>query len=141
MEPPTVFPFAKMVRNRTLGPVIVGILRNMRTNKILAPNESANTIEQKEQEIESISEMFANRAMQQPMYRTINRDEILDNIKSLIQRWGHYAQKHKNLCYTSRDDVFVVLGNSKQSSKKLAVYDNAPMSLRDVESETRFESM
>ena len=38
VEPPTVFPFAKMVRNRTLGPVIVGILRNMRTNKILAPN-------------------------------------------------------------------------------------------------------
>ena len=145
VEPPTVFPFAKGVIEHTLGPVMVGLLRNKKEWQQWAHNKKAGIMEtySNSDEIMTIKDMIRNRAKEQPRQKRLSPVDVDHTIESDIELWrGAAASNHNDLWYLEYGEIKhpVVLGDPKHSKDDMSpVYENVPNSLRSVEEETEFE--
>ncbi|GKS66576.1 helicase [Nitrosarchaeum sp.] len=147
VEPPTVFPFAPGVQERSLGPVVVAILRNMRnpvTDWSLKSSAPLMETQSNNAEVNLMRTILENRAQQQPPGRKPTIGDVENLTNSEIDRWRAFAQRHQNnLAYSeyfdTRNDV--VLGDPPHfHAGRAVVYRNAPQSLREIEEETGFET-
>lgn len=165
VEPITVNPFAERARDHGLGPVAVALLRNARElgteagsytvdlpwriqeriaggwhseAKLMADNRSSS-------EVNILSQIFETRAQSQPGLRRPAAGEVSQHLAAELDRWYQLAKLHGNLLYfeptmVSPASVPVVLGDLAHTAANLEVaYENAPNSLREVESTTTFQ--
>lgn len=145
VESPTVYPFSSGAVERSLGPVIVGMLRNMRTSStewhkkdsaLLMKTDYSNP------EINEITNFLEDRSQHQPEKRTPLPSKIYDEAKRCIEKWRDVSSNVSNLSYWEVDkkDISVVLGDLIHESEDAAeiVFSNSPQSLRDLEGETGF---
>ena len=146
VEPSTAFPFAARARDRTLGPAIVGLLRNMRG---LCPEWSprdgaahmASSLGSKE--ADGVAKYIAGRSQRQPESRRPRKADMEDGIRDALERWHRIASRHRGLLYYEYFNATapVVLGDARHEHGNIdVVYSNAPPSMRDVEEETGFET-
>lgn len=149
VEPATVYPFSPGVLERTLGPISVFILRNMRgstidwykddTASLMSNNRTVNV------EVQSLLQLFGNRAQQQPSFRKPPRTALTRLIGSKLDAWQMIGAKKPDLKYVEYamngpPQFPVVLGDYQHEHAKLdVVYENAPRSLRDIEESTGFQ--
>lgn len=147
VEPPTVSPFASNAVERSLGPVIVAMLRNMRnTNTPWCERESAMRIKDavNNPEIPKIRDFLEQRAQSQPDKRKPEQNSIHNKIGSCIDKWLDVANNVDYLKYVEYDraDTSVVLGDARHGISKSVetVFPNTPGSLRDIEEETGFQT-
>ena len=146
VEPSTAFPFAARARDRTMGPAIVGLLRNMRD----LPEEwslrdgaayMASNMDSKE--VEDVAMCIAERSQRQPKSRKPNKADVEDDIRDALERWHSIASRRRDLSYYEYFNATrpVVLGDARHEHGNIdVVYRNAPPSMRDVEEETGFET-
>ncbi len=146
VEPVTVAPFSPGTLERCAGPVLVGILRNMRnpTTK-WQMNDSAPLMKDRknDKEVSELKDIFENRSQNQHTSRKPPKDSVRNFIVSQIERWNSHAHRESNLKYNeyiiARKPV--VLGDSIHLYENYSVvYKNVPPSLRDIEETTGFET-
>ena len=146
VEPPTVFPFAPSVQTRSIGPVMVSILRNMRTGGrewplTNDPSHMGNM--SNSEEVGSLPDLLEDRAQSQPDGRKPRLGSVKNMTKSELDRWISFANEYgQELLYNqyTGTDKHVVLGDPKHKhAKKTSVYGNAPQSLREIEEEVGFQ--
>ncbi len=147
VEPPAVFPFAKGVMEHTLGPVMVGLLRNKRTWRQWAPNKrGAGIMETRSgsDEIRNIRSMIRDRAAEQPEQKRPGEIDVDRTVESGIEMWREAAaSNHNDLWYREygRTEHPIVLGDPEHlRDDRSPVYEKVPNSLRSVEEETEFET-
>jgi len=145
VEPITVAPFSPGTLARCAGPVIVSILRNMRNSSYPWHHpDSANGMKNMYKSIvEKLTQIFINRRQRQPEIRTPEEKDLVEFIKSEIEKWYLSSIKNQDLKYVEyRTRTHpVVLGDSVHSYRDLGiVYENAPQSLRDIEETTGFQT-
>ena len=146
VEPVTAAPFSPGTLARCIGPVIVGMLRNM-------PNTSypwhedisatAMAAHHNSPEVKVLPDIFEKRAVSQPASRAPTPSFVQNFVLSQIDRWRQIAQQERNLKYVEYIIVAnpVVLGDPPHQHRGLSVvYKNAPQSLRDIEGVTCFET-
>ncbi len=147
VESPTVYPFSSGAVERSLGPIIVGMLRNMRNtstdwykkNSALSMRtDSANP------EINEIVNFLEDRSQLQPEKRTPNKSKIYDESKRCIDKWRDVSANVDNLSYweIDKENIPVVLGDliHETDEAEESVFTNSPQSLRELEGETGFET-
>jgi hypothetical protein len=163
VEPVTVAPFSPRAREKAFGPLSVALLRN--ASRILGARVSKNwRYQQRLQgqkvvsgavnmknsrsspEVLKIVDLFVQRASNQPDGRKPEENTVFSEIRSELDRWYNLAEKHTNLLYNESSMIRipthpVVLGDPQHYYQGLEVaYENAPQSLRDVESTVNFKS-
>lgn len=162
VEPITANPFSPRARERTLGPIFVGFLRNAQTirgiqiNKQWAYEErysknvrksGSRVIKNKNTltEINAIKNEIIRRSQNQPDNRKPDKRKVSNEIDNLIIKWKNTAALYPNLVYyesavTREPEYPVVLGDPQHAMHDLPeVYENTPNSLREVEAGARFE--
>jgi hypothetical protein len=165
VEPVTVNPFSPRARDRALGPVTVAILRQA-IELPGAPGpiqvQGAWRIQQRHNagwrcsagdmagaqgspEVSALPALFESRAAAQPIGRDPQPGVVAGEANSEIARWAQLAAlAGPGLLYHESSVVFppstmVVLGDLAHEARGLPVaYENAPNSLREVESTTTF---
>ena len=96
-------------------------------------------------EVNILSQIFETRAQSQPGLRRPAAGEVSQHLAAELDRWYQLAKLHGNLLYfeptmVSPASVPVVLGDLAHTAANLDVaYENAPNSLREVESTTTFQ--
>ena len=148
VEPTTVYPFSPGALERALGPVMVFILRNMRTCAIeWSDSESAHKMDTALTtciEVKRLPDIFETRAQGQPKHRKPMPTIVQKLAQSRLALWQSIAVITKqNLKYSEYNQVekHVVLGDYRHlHSLKEVVYKNAPQSLRDIEETTGFQT-
>lgn len=165
VEPVTVNPFSPRARDRALGPVAVAVLRQAVEVPGVAgpiPVQGAWHIQQRHNggwrcragdmagsqrspEVTALPVMFESRAAAQPPGRQPQAGVVTNEATSEIARWAQLAAlAGQALLYHESSMVFppssmVVLGDLAHEARGLGVaYENAPNSLREVESTTTF---
>lgn len=164
VEPITVTPFAPGAIDRALGPVIVSMLRqssvisngaavvdvpgHWRAQQQLAGRGvycQAHEMSRARhaQEVLILPELFEARAQKQPQYIRPASNQIRNDVNLALDRWYRLAvAKDTELIYSESGlnrsvSKPVVLGTPEHAYSSLdVVYDNAPNSLREVESAT-----
>jgi len=145
VEPPTVFPFAPGVQERALGPVIVAMLRNMKSSSANWSHDASlmKTLSN-HSDVQNLIPFLEDRAQEQPDGRKPTAGYVESLANSKIDRWRSTAERHQtNLRYEEyfNTQYDVVLGDpSHLHAGRDVVYRNSPTSLRDVEEETGFET-
>ncbi len=153
VEPVTTNPFAPGVLERTAGPISVFLLRNMQNTTVnWHLSETACEMKSKRStapEINKITNLIASRGASQQK-DIVGEDRVYNEIKNVLSKkfdqWQSIAANNPNLKYVEyaigQPPIFpVVLGNYQHKHARLAVvYENAPMSLRDVEETTGFQT-
>lgn len=164
VEPVTVTPFSLRCLERAAGPVSVLMLRNLRkiNNVMIDPGwceerrkgkhgktaiPSGSRKMQKRRDHEEVEEMintFVERSNMQPFGRQLDSEKCRQIISSEIDKWVSRAKNHNDLLYWESPFLYqivhnVVLGEDRHDEKNWSAYQNAPQSLRNVESITRFE--
>jgi len=145
VEPPTVFPFAPGVQERALGPVIVAMLRNMKSSSANWSHDASlmKTLSN-HSDVQNLIPFLEDRAQEQPDGRKPAAGYVESLANSKIDRWRSTAERHQtNLRYEEyfNTQYDVVLGDpSHLHAGRDVVYRNSPTSLRDVEEETGFET-
>ena len=146
VESPTVYPFSSGAVERSLGPIIVGMLRNMRgttnwhkkNSALSMRNDYANS------EITEIVNFLEDRSQLQPEKRTPDKSKIYNESKRCVEKWRDVAANIDSLSYWEIDkvDIPVVLGDLIHEADDAAesVFSNSPQSLRELEGETGFET-
>lgn len=142
VEVSSVSPFSSGAVERSLGPVMVGMLRNMRnstrnvdwSSKESAP-EMAGHFEDKE--VHRIREFLEARAQEQPEMHRPKKGYISNAVNDCISNWRSVAEGNNNLEWVEygKKKNPVVLGdllNDKEGEPE-AVFRNAPQSLRELE--------
>ena len=146
VEPSSAFPFAARARDRTLGPAIVGLLRNARKlPREWAPNGGAAHMESNldSKEVVEAARYIAERSQRQPESRKPRKSDVEAGIKRALEKWQAIASRHRDLLYYEYTDATrpVVLGDPRHEHEGIeVVYGNAPPSMRHVEDETGFET-
>jgi len=147
VEAPTVYPFAPGSMERSLGPLGVYILRNMRnsTNSWSMDNSALNMGRQSgNPEVTNLPAMMERRANAQPHTRRPELREVEREMKSKLEKWEATANTETDLEYwekSGRIQYPIVLGDAAhQHANITVVYRNAPQSLRDIEETTGFET-
>jgi hypothetical protein len=165
VEPITVHPFSPAARDRALGPMSVAILRNAHdvltipvdprwatendhdfTSKTPADVGPTRMRAQKRSaEVGSLMKTIEARSQQQPKSIRPSAGSCLREIDSSIDRWKSHAADDELVYYeqsmTKTPQFPVVLGDAQhKAKKKRIVFENAPQSLREVESTTTFGS-
>lgn len=158
VEPVTVFPFSPRAYERAIGPVMVSMLRNaysvkgVRVNPAWAEENYSRrsrggqsgarlmTSRRTDPEIEAIIKLVELRGIEQPDSRAPKPGTMENYANSEFDRWAHLANRERDLYYYestfSREPKHaVVLGDSRH---RRSVFSNAPQSMREVESTTRF---
>ena len=165
VEPVTVNPFSPRARDRALGPVAVAVLRQAVEVPGVAgpiPVQGAWRIQQRYSggwycragdmaglqgsgEVTALPVMFESRAVAQPPGRQPQAGVVRVEATSEIARWAQLAALARQaLLFHESSMVFppssmVVLGDLAHEAQGLGVaYENAPNSLREVESTTTF---
>jgi len=150
VEPITVYPFSTGVLDRTIGPVTVFLLRNMRSQTVdwhkddTAP--SMATLRTTALEVQDLPRIVDRRAQGQPPLRKPASRNVPQDVNSKLDRWQLFAARDPNLKYVeyaiSVPPQFpVVLGDYQHQHSGLdVVYENAPRSLRDIEETTGFQT-
>lgn len=151
VEPVAAFPFAPRVVDRTIGPVSVMVLRNMKNStQTWQLDESASIMGKvlhSNAEVSLLPDIFEDRAMSQPPNRRTKNSLIHGEVIKKLEIW---EQENKRSNGSNRDVKYVeysgvsndvVLGDAahKHSKTHSTVYDDAPQSLRDIEETTSFE--
>jgi hypothetical protein len=147
VEPVSVTPFSPGTLDRGIGPVVTGILRNMRGTAIdwhrdVSASEMADR--RFENEVVQHSALFERRSQLQPPAMRPQNGHVQQFTDSELDRWQQIAQQNRdNLRYVEyhRVESPVVLGDPSHQHRRLpVVYENAPSSLREIEEETVFET-
>ncbi|MBF7084351.1 helicase [Desulfallas sp. Bu1-1] len=162
VEPVSVAPFSPRARERSIGPLAVAILRQgERVDGNLVDTRwkvqqrlsggtyvcHANLMRalRLNPEVAALARIFEERARNQPPGRRVPPGVIARELDSELDRWASLSGKyHDRLLYHEPSMLRpperpVVLGDPQHQMQNLAVaYKNAPGSLRDVESTTRF---
>lgn len=147
VESPTVYPFSPGAVGRSLGPLLVGMLRNMRNPKTAwqkknSPILMANCTAETNPEFKTIAKFLEERGQSQPLKRTPEPDTIYDETKRCIDVWTNIAKTVSSLEYSAYNDpdTAVVLGDmvSERDDAQPSAFHLAPQSLRDIEGETSF---
>jgi hypothetical protein len=146
VESPTVYPFSPGAVSRSLGPLVVGMLRNMKTpNTPWHKKNSARLMSTAtfttNPEFDMIANHLEERAKGQPDRRRPKSQKIFDDAKTCVDRWTAVAQNRPSLVYSAMDDpeTPVVLGDmAHERNDSISVFSLAPQSLRDIEGETAF---
>jgi hypothetical protein len=147
VEPITVHPFSPRALERAAGPVGVSILRNdLRTQNWAIENRTySGSILMKDRrmvtEVKSVEDCICSRGDIQPTGVKPNQQSLKNTVASEIERWEIHAKMYPDLVYVEYITLEkpVVLGDLTHESAGLpVVYRNAPQSLRDIESTTRF---
>ena len=145
VEPPTVFPFAKRVREMALGPVMVGMLRNVR--EPAQPWAESATVgmsgNHDAPEVEEVLESLEARSQAQPDTRKPPKGDTKGGAQGGVDDWKYLAEQCPDLEYVKYGDAEtpVVLGDAKHEySGARVVYRNAPQSMRNIEEETGFQT-
>lgn len=146
VEPSTAFPFAKGSRDKAQGPVIVGLLRNMRrAPKEWAPKGGAMRMKDScdSKEVKDAIRTVVGRSQGQPSSRRPREADVEVGIVGTVEKWRDYARRHDELQY-AEDWVAttpVVLGSPLHEHRRLdVVCRGVPNSLRDIEDEVGFET-
>lgn len=146
VEPSSAFPFAARALDRTLGPAIVGLLRNARNlPDVWAGNGDAVRMgaNRGSKEVADTARYIAERSQHQPESRRPRKPDVEDEIERALERWRAAASRHSNLSYSEywKATRPVVLGDLLHQHREIeVVYRNAPPSMRHVEDETGFET-
>ena len=158
VEPPTIYPFSETLMDRTLGPLLVFMLRNMRDTDVnWGSKDSAMEMsrESLNRDVSRVIEIISERAENQPHIK-----KSIENVKNIVRK---YMQERVDDWKRAADDLSskdppqtleyvqynirnssklkpVVLGDSRHEheSEIRVVYPNTPQSLREVEEETAF---
>ncbi len=160
VEPITASPFSDKTMNAYLGPVIVSLLRNgiSFNNKpvpaVWVPRQNGNAILKNKHnfEIESICSLMQNFASYNliPTIRQMNPDDFEEFFDRAILRWKNAAsnasKENDDLQYYDFSPLYsdkvkhnVVLGSEAHKiQKKKIAFENARVSLREIESQTSF---
>lgn len=142
VEPVTAYPFASGILDGALGPVALGILRNMITRNPAwrSDNGAAITGAREADEIGRINEYLEKRASRQPEERKPEDCRVRNHLESGWDRWKSKADEERDIVfkdYTGSRDA-VVLGGQHDDWK--VVFKNVPRSLRELEDELSFEA-
>ena len=144
VEPPTVFPFAKRVREMAQGPVMVGMLRNARcpSQRWAGKNAAGMSEHFGEPEVAEAPKILEARSQVQPGARKPPKGETENGAQKAIEEWKRHAEQDPGLEYSKYDpEAAVVLGDPKhEHSGARVVYSNAPQSMRSIEEETEFQT-
>ncbi len=164
VEPITVNPFSERARDRALGPVAVALLRNAHA---LYQNGLAVTVAAEwrlheriqggwtsaagnisshanDPEVVAIPKIVEDRSRQQPPRRTPLPTTTLNHMQSELDRWKMVSDQHGDILYSESSssrvpDHAVTLGDLAHEAQGLDVaFENAPNSLREVESTVTF---
>lgn len=146
VEPPTVFPFAKRVRDMAQGPVMVGILRNVRDPSYRWADKSAAVGMSRHHDAPEITqavEALEGRSQMQPDARKPPQGDTKRGVQRAVEKWRSHAERDRDLEYVEyvKAEASVVLGDPKhEHSDASVVYGNAPRSMRNIEEETGFQT-
>lgn len=165
VEPVTVAPFSPRARERALGPLAVALLRQARTlpGGIFVDPEwriqqrigsefhsNARRMAQHrfDTEVDSIPQLFEERAVEQPEGRRPAIGATQAETYSELDRWHSIALHHPHPdqfvfnepAMYRQPQRHVVLGDSQHHRRFDEAYENAPQSLRDVEETTGFKA-
>ena len=165
VEPITVNPFAERARDHALGPVAVALLRNATaittgagsypvTNlwrlqeRTVGGWSSTATLmgsHRSDSEVNAVPRLLEERAQSQPVLRRPSEGEVALHAAAELDRWHQLAKLAPGLLYFEWTYVgpprnAVVLGDLAHTTAGFDVaYENAPNSLREVESTTTFQ--
>lgn len=141
VEPISVKPFAPRAVDKTLGAVLVMLLRNARE---IAGTPLPNGIESDtgggiigavdKKVWDAIREIMKTRLEAHPPRLRPTTDEFLRVLNSKIEHWQNFAEKAKaeGLDLKYRDKTFAVMGPLEQAGARF-VFPDSPLSLREVE--------
>ena len=164
VEPITVNPFSERARDRALGPVAVALLRNAPTlhldntaidvdggwrldERLEGGWQSAAgriSAHRTDPDVEALPAIFEARAAGQPNRRRPETGTTLKHMKSELDRWKQVAELNNDILYSESSSArlpehAVVLGDLAHAAQGLDVaFENAPNSLREVESTVTF---
>lgn len=147
VESPSVNPFSSSAVERSLGPIVVGMLRNMRNTQI-AWSERASPVLMKDgynkPEVLAIQDFMEARSTSQPDKRRPEPGVIHNKTGGCIDKWRGVAENARRLEYVEYDkaDSSVILGDPRHERDESleTVFANSPQSLRELEEETGFET-
>lgn len=165
VEPVTVNPFAERSRDLALGPVAVAVLRNAASihlpnveipitqlwrlhERVVGGWESSASLmgdHRHSAEVGAIADLMEIRAQEQPQSRRPAESDVRAHLEAELDRWQLLALQPGALQYhepsLNREPVHdVVLGDLAHEVAGLDVaFENAPNSLREVESTTTFK--
>ncbi len=147
VEPPTAFPFAAGVMEHAAGPVMVGLLRNMRGLDAWAPKDSgALEAKTRQGDMDAVRAMLSGRAAAQPERKRPDPADVSSATGLGTGRWSSAAGRFADLSYYEyawRGDPkkHVVLGSpAHKKADKSGVFEDVPNSMRSVEEEAVFEA-
>ena len=146
VEPSTAFPFAKRARDKTQGPAVVGLLRNMRSSpQGWAPKDGARLMKSNTGagEVREAVECIVDRSQRQPENRKPQEADVRGDMESAVEAWASIASRCPDLLYHEYPDAKgpVVLGDPRHEHMGMdTAYRNAPSSMRHVEEEARFQT-
>ena len=147
VEPPTVFPFSAGVMEHAAGPVMVGILRNMKGLDTWAPKDGGALEARTGQvDMDRVGRMLSVRADGQPGRKRPDPDDVSRVTGKGAERWRTAAGRFDDLAYDEigRQDEpkkHVVLGSpAHKKAGKSGVFEDVPNSMRSVEEEAVFEA-
>ena len=143
VEPVTAYPFASGMLDRVLGPVALGMLRNMRIRNGEWDRKEGNVIAGRRDadELARIKEYLLDRSKMQPGTRKPVPAKVSKNLDRGWDRWDCMADKDAGILFRDYDGAkgSVVLGG-QQNRKRGAVFMDVPRSLRELEDETGFQT-
>ena len=141
VEPVTAYPFASGMLYKVLGPVALGMLRNMRAPRVEWGSEDANVIKDNREagELERINGYLRDRAAMQPGEKRPAEDVVPEKLNSWWDRWTSMADEDDNIVFSNYGGgkSTVVLG-CQRNRKAAVVFSDVPTSLRELEDETEF---
>ena len=149
VEPPTAFPFAGGVMEHAAGPIMAGILRNMRGLERWAPNDTGALEAVKGQgrvDMDRVEAMLSERASEQPEGRRPDPADVSRVTGMGTGRWRAAAGRFNDLAYAETGGRggpkrHVVLGDPAHArAGKSPVFEDVPNSMRSVEEEAVFEA-
>ena len=146
VEPPTVSPFSSGTLGRGLGPVIVGMLRNMRSGNggvdwALAASAKSMATAHGDNDVLSVVDYISSRSQYLPADGRPARADVEASAMACIARWMKLADGDDDLKYAEyyKTNSDVVLGDElHEANGRRIVFHSAPTSLREIEGEAGF---
>jgi len=144
VESPTVSPLSSGSIERSLGPVIVGMLRNMRNTKGQWHRKESAMLndEHGKQEIIKVKEFMEKRSQEQPEKRRTKPGVVERKVNDCMNEWEEVVKNASSIEYVEYDktESSVILGDPihERSKEVETVFPNSPQSLRELEEETGF---
>ena len=147
VEPPTVFPFSAGVMEHAAGPVMVGILRNMKGLDAWAPKEGgALEARARQGDMDTVGAMLSERASGQPEHKRPDPVDVSRVATEGAERWRTAAGRFTEMVYDEpgrqgEPKKHVVIGSpAHKKAGKSPVFEDVPNSMRSVEEEAVFQA-